>query len=207
MTTPVRKPTPRTAVKQQVRAVIPAQVLIPNAAFVRRDKFKRLSFELTEQQYKDLTAQAEALLPTAMTIPVTYDDFKNKLVIRGKVVSGSGVAVDDDETQMPVIDDDHTMEEGATYKVRGALKGTRLGDPPQPCVYFAINGIEPVTTVPAPPAVVEAKPKAKATTKRLATMKPPPGKTGKKPPPAFSTVESDDDDPSENEDDEQQSQA
>lgn len=130
--------------KDKVRPVVPAVVVIPNAAFVRRDKYKRLSFELTEQQYNDLIAKSEALLPNAITIPIVYDDFKEKRVIRGKAIKESGIEVDDDESLMPVIDDDHTMTEGAYYKVRGSLKATHLGQPPTPCVYFAITMIDPI---------------------------------------------------------------
>jgi hypothetical protein len=138
----------------KVRSVIPATVVVPNAEFVRRDKFGRLSFKLSEQLYEELTAKAEAMCPEAVTIPVMYDDFKHVRVIRGKVIKGSGIEVPDEEDQMPVIREDefpHTMEEGGTYKVKGHLKVTRLGTPPQPCVYFSITLIEPVD--PPPPAL------------------------------------------------------
>lgn len=216
MTTPSSKSATgrsRASVKDKVRPVVPTSVVIPNAGFVRRDKFKRLSFELTEAQYDDLIAKAEALLPTATTIPVLYDDFKNKRVIRGKPIKESGVVVDDDESVLPVIDDDHRMEEGATYKLRGALKAARLGDPPTPVVYFAISTIdlvapapEPTETEPSspPPKKKEVLPKLKAQRDTTATTTVKSAfKTVKKakpaPPPV--TVEDDDDDSGSDEDD------
>ena len=174
----------RGGVKDKVRSVVPSAVLLPNTTLVRRDKFGRISFLLTDKEYDDLSAKAEAMLPDAVTIPVVYDDFNNARVIRGKPIKGSGITVStENEDELPVLEDQGPMAMDATYRVRGAMKATRgLGTPPQPCVYFAISTIEQVTapllaTPPEPPQspqppTLKAAAKPKKVVKPTAAKKP-----------------------------------
>jgi hypothetical protein len=161
MTSTSSKPlaTHRKTIKEKVRPLEPQPLAFPNLVYKRRDKWGRLSFQLTREQCAELVAQAEAMMPSATTLPALWDDFVGSHILRGRPSKASGIVVDDDESSEPVLLDErgeeHTMAPGEAYRVRGAMKAGNIGKPPTPCVFFQIAALDLVMPLmtPVPKAV------------------------------------------------------